>query len=715
MNGYVNVGKPSPANDRLRNLQSQEERRLFDLVDKLKDLDVQRELQLPQLVVCGSQSSGKSSVLEAISGLSFPRGEFTCTKFVTELRFRPGNTETIDIELVPDTTRSPDDQARLRNVRFKTRRLTELGKIVKEAENVLLGGRGGFASDVLKVEVVRPGQQPLTLIDTPGLIASHNEGREYIDLVRRIVDDWIKQPRTLILAVVEANLDPQKQSVLTIAKEVDPTGERTFGIITKPDLVESPSGLEDFWIRKAQNEPDRLAEFNFAKGWHVLRNRGVRESGNDTSTSERDEAERQFFTSPERSWARVDTEYWGIDSLQTRLRSIYYEHTRRQLPIIQDDIFNRLQKAIKERDGLNEKLADADEIWFRFCGERTGLAVQAKGCVDGTYLDGSADWDGAPDYYLRSRIEEDHDEFARDVELNGHGLRSGNSNRSLTEDRDSFRVHVQQMLESTRGRELKDSYDPNRLNLLFRKHSEPWYGIAMMHLERAHRRCVTFVEHIIDTVLREELPGLPKRVTQALKDNLFTALEKQKKKAEDELRAIEQDRRQPAQTQSKRFEKLARQLKVNKNFALVNRIAEEEHPYMAQANAAPTQGRDASGREKDNRPMTPATPGNANPTRFTPAHVDRVLAQDSRAESAEEIGKRMIIYYEVSIFSNYIQYFDRHTDYTTRSREKSSLITSSCKSSNAIYSDLCIPCSKVTLELIKMPSQGRWRRRGIRV
>ena len=79
------------------------------------------------------------------------------------------------------------------NTRFKTRRLTELGEIVKEAERVLLGGRGGFASDVLKVEVVRPGQQPLTLIDTPGLIQSHNEGREYIDLVRRIVDDWILQ------------------------------------------------------------------------------------------------------------------------------------------------------------------------------------------------------------------------------------------------------------------------------------------------------------------------------------------------------------------------------------------------------------------------------------------------------------------------------------------------------------------------------------------
>ncbi|EXJ75299.1 uncharacterized protein A1O5_01995 [Cladophialophora psammophila CBS 110553] len=655
VNGYVDV--PNPFTDRLRSLQSQEEKRLFELVDRLKDLDVNRELQLPQLVVCGSQSSGKSSVLEAISGLSFPRGEFTCTKFVTELRFRPGNVESINIEIVPDTGRSPDDQARLRNARFKSRRLSELGQIVKEAEKWLLGGRGGFASDVLKVEVVRPHQQPLTLIDTPGLIASHNEGREYIDLVRRIVDDWIKQPRTLILAVVEANLDPQKQSVLTIAKEVDPTGERTFGIITKPDLVESPSGLEDFWVKKAQNGADSMAEFNFAKGWHVLRNRGVRETGNETSTAERDEAERMFFMSPERRWSQVDQAFWGIESLQGRLRSIYYDHTRRQLPIIQDDILHRLQKAMREVDGINEKLADADEIWSRFCGERTGLAVQAKGCVDGTYLDGLADWDGAPDYYLRSRIEEDHDEFAREVELNGHGLRQVKSARSLTEDRDGFRTYVQQMLESTRGRELKDSYDPNRLNLLFRKHSEPWYGIAMMHLDRAHRRCVAFVEHIIENVLRKELPAVPTRVSQAIKDHLYQALEKQKKKAEDELKAIEQDRRQPAQTQSRRFEKLARQLKADRNFALVNRVAEEEDPYMA--NASPTKTESLNERENI---MPPPTPGSA--TRFTPAHVDRVLAQDSRAESAEEIGKRMIIYYEIArevfIDNVVVQVVERH-------------------------------------------------------
>ena len=78
---------PSPSatvTSGLKSLQTTEEKRLFDIVDKIRTFDIHHELSLPQLVVCGSQSSGKSSVLEALSGYSFPRAEKTCTRFVTE-------------------------------------------------------------------------------------------------------------------------------------------------------------------------------------------------------------------------------------------------------------------------------------------------------------------------------------------------------------------------------------------------------------------------------------------------------------------------------------------------------------------------------------------------------------------------------------------------------------------------------------------------------
>jgi hypothetical protein len=82
----VNPGAPRSrtATSGLLSLQSAAERRLLDAIDQVRLHDVNHELDLPQLVVCGSQSSGKSSTLEAFSGYSFPRGEKTVTRFVTE-------------------------------------------------------------------------------------------------------------------------------------------------------------------------------------------------------------------------------------------------------------------------------------------------------------------------------------------------------------------------------------------------------------------------------------------------------------------------------------------------------------------------------------------------------------------------------------------------------------------------------------------------------
>lgn len=591
--------------------------------------------------------------------------------------------------------------------------------MVKEAEKKLgLTGRSGFARDKLRVVVTRPDQQPLTLVDTPGLISSHNDGREYIDLVKDIVDGCIKKERTLILAVVEASLDPQKQSILTTAKEVDPKGERTFGIITKPDVVEPGSQLEGYWIEKVSNAPGRISEFNFEKGWHVLRNRGVRETGNETSTAERDEAEKRFFTDTSRRWHQIDEKHWGIDSLQTRLRSIYYQHTKKQLPEIEKGILSKLHAAETERDEINTKLEDPAVVWDVYCEERAELATRAKDCVEGIFHDdSSADWSDA--YYLRSRIEEEHDEFTQDMEHNGHGLRLPGSDRSLTEDKEAYQAYCQLMLKQTRGRELKESYDPNRLNLLFRLHSKPWNGIARRHLNNAHDRCVAFINRIIDTVLREQLPSLPIRVSETMKDHLKKELVIKRKEAEAELAALELDRRQPAQTQSSGFERRARQLKMGKNYAMLNRIEEEN---AQQRRAGRTSTTREQNREAENETPTSETPGGpiplpVNDTWFTPARVGEILAQDSRAEAAAEIGERMIEYYKVSFFGRCLP--DQLTNLTHltrffRLRVKCSSTTWSSRSSNGTCSGLCTSSSEVTLEWTRSCSYTPWTPRGIR-
>lgn len=77
-------GSITPTPIDLSSYQTEEEKEILDIVDKVREFDINHELQIPQIVVCGDQSAGKSSVLEAVTKIQFPRGSGTCTRYVTE-------------------------------------------------------------------------------------------------------------------------------------------------------------------------------------------------------------------------------------------------------------------------------------------------------------------------------------------------------------------------------------------------------------------------------------------------------------------------------------------------------------------------------------------------------------------------------------------------------------------------------------------------------
>lgn len=94
-------------------LQSQDSRRVMDIVDKLRRSGLSGIVQLPQLVVSGDQSSGKSSVLEAITEIPFPRKENLCTRFATEIILRRAPQVSISTKVIPDKVRPKAEKKRL--------------------------------------------------------------------------------------------------------------------------------------------------------------------------------------------------------------------------------------------------------------------------------------------------------------------------------------------------------------------------------------------------------------------------------------------------------------------------------------------------------------------------------------------------------------------------------------------------------------------------
>ena len=98
-----------------------------------------------------------------------------------------------------------------------------------------------FSDDVLKIEICSPRQHHLSVIDVPGIFRNTMEGittDSDIEVVRNMVNRYMKNPRSVILAVIPANVDVATQEILKMAQKCDSKGERTLGVLTKPDLVD---------------------------------------------------------------------------------------------------------------------------------------------------------------------------------------------------------------------------------------------------------------------------------------------------------------------------------------------------------------------------------------------------------------------------------------------------------------------------------------------
>lgn len=239
---------PTPATTAsLDALQSADQRNVLNIVDSLRECGIDDIVPLPQLVVCGDQSSGKSSVLEAITEIPFPRKENLCTRFATEIVLRRLPESLIATKIIPDKTRPAEEQAELTNFKHSIKNFDELPDLIESATKAMGIGDGNsgstfhaFAMDVLSIAICGPHCPQLSLVDLPGLI--HSQSSDDVKLVSEQVGRYITEPRTIILPIISAKNDYANQIILRRVRSVDPDGSRTLGIITKPDDL--PPGSE---------------------------------------------------------------------------------------------------------------------------------------------------------------------------------------------------------------------------------------------------------------------------------------------------------------------------------------------------------------------------------------------------------------------------------------------------------------------------------------
>ncbi|KAB2632308.1 dynamin-related protein 1E-like [Pyrus ussuriensis x Pyrus communis] len=191
---------------------------------------------LPLVVVVGGQSSGKSSVLESIVGRDFlPRGSGIVTRrpLVLQLHKTEEGMQEYAEFLHLEKKRFTDFSAVRREIQDETDRIT---------------GRSKQISNVpIHLSIYSPNVVNLTLIDLPGLtkVAVEGQPESIVQDIENMVHSYVEKPNCIILAITPANQDIATSDAIRIARLVDPTGERTFGVLTKLDLMDKGTNALD--------------------------------------------------------------------------------------------------------------------------------------------------------------------------------------------------------------------------------------------------------------------------------------------------------------------------------------------------------------------------------------------------------------------------------------------------------------------------------------
>ncbi|KAF2673311.1 vacuolar protein sorting-associated protein 1 [Microthyrium microscopicum] len=330
---------------------------LIQLVNKLQDVfatvGVQNPIDLPQIVVVGSQSSGKSSVLENIVGRDFlPRGSGIVTRrpLVLQLLNRPkADTNGTKADLkTTDKEANQDEWGEFLHI--PGQKFYDFNKIrdeISRETEAKVGRNAGISPAPIGLRIYSPNVLTLTLVDLPGLtrVPVGDQPRDIERQIRDMVVKYISKANAIILAVTAANTDLANSDGLKLAREVDPEGQRTIGVLTKVDIMDEGTDVID--ILAGRIIPLRL-------GYVPVVNRGQRDIENKKQIQVALEAERNFFENHKAY--RSKAAYCGTPYLARKLNMLLMMHIKQTLPDIKQRIQSSLQKYTAELSQLGDSL-----------------------------------------------------------------------------------------------------------------------------------------------------------------------------------------------------------------------------------------------------------------------------------------------------------------------------------------------------------------------
>ncbi|MCJ1383813.1 hypothetical protein MMC17_006927 [Xylographa soralifera] len=534
----------SPNDLRVVDFDSPERTKQLEIVDKLHDLGVGREISLPVLVVVGDQSSGKSSLLDGLTALPFPVASQLCTRFATQVSFRRSATDAKDvitISIVPATDAEDEYKDKLSKFGRELEELSSgtFNEILTEAAK-LMGlpstldesevALKRFSRDVLKIEIIGPHQHHLSVVDVPGLY--HNptkaQTQEDLGIIRSLIEEYVNDPRTIIMAVLDSRNNLANQEVFRIARSSDPSGTRTIGVMTKLDALQY--GDEQAAIEIACNEVEYLKH-----GWYCVRNRSTQEINDGVPIEERNRREKEFFSKA--PWNKIEQKRTGISHLKVILGRLLSNHIAREFPDIRKEIDARHSTCCKQLENLGPPRQSTQEQRQHLTKIATIYQRAIEDASNGRYKE-----KGLHPSKLRMHLQNESDKFnvqmeargktmsfkSTDVEFRGRKIEESTTpDKSPVEDASSTDSESKQ--DSAESKKVEDSKEPLDI---YEEIQALWCcsrGTELPAIIKCHS--IVFVKVCSDEIIRGRLGA---KIDPDIRDALKAARDELTKLLDDE-------------------------------------------------------------------------------------------------------------------------------------------------------------------------------------
>ncbi|KAI2596276.1 MX dynamin like GTPase 1 [Homo sapiens] len=312
LNGDATVAQKNPGSVAENNLCSQYEEKVrpcIDLIDSLRALGVEQDLALPAIAVIGIVT--RCPLVLKLK------------KLVNEDKWR-GKVSYQDYEIeISDAS--------------------EVEKEINKAQNAIAGEGMGISHELITLEISSRDVPDLTLIDLPGItrVAVGNQPADIGYKIKTLIKKYIQRQETISLVVVPSNVDIATTEALSMAQEVDPEGDRTIGILTKPDLVDK--GTEDKVVDVVRN-----LVFHLKKGYMIVKCRGQQEIQDQLSLSEALQREKIFFENHPYFRDLLEEGKATVPCLAEKLTSELITHICKSLPLLENQIKETHQRITEE-------------------------------------------------------------------------------------------------------------------------------------------------------------------------------------------------------------------------------------------------------------------------------------------------------------------------------------------------------------------------------